>query len=437
MAHSQTSNSISGLSAPTRDGLLGYFRELKNIIAHALTDFTETTTKKIFYNVDYDLIYPWLWPGAPTKSYQYDLVGRNIFSIFTKMNEKVEFKVCFTVPSILEFLDTIEHRYSHYSRLSESRFAATKIFEAFKSYTSRDFAAETAEGAKLKSYISDLHLGAEATNLRRVVTLFERNILSLAHEHVEMYDYLPIKRNSLNNDVKSEYQKTFERMRLIRGQQDDRPLDDKLFHYKVDSWNIAFRLINQIVTDKEFAYVCRPTIRQFFQNPEDQSIHSRHPMVLLYQLYAALAAPANARISVETRDFLEDACARIAMVINRLEKMNAPDLEALSEYSRDRIDEFNDLFVRPLLHDYNQGGKEIEISELPRIREQAALRPYVSITSPDGFRDRFKQSADCLKQAAHALADVAPLIVDERLLEPYDLSNNPRVREILRTLQID
>ena len=423
--------------APTVSGtgfvrdILNEFRQMKFVLAHALSDISSSSSKAIYHTCDYDLIYPWLWPGADTKSPQYDLTGRNIFALFPRYHQHVDFRICFTVPSILEFLDTIEHRYANYTRLSESGDDAEKILSAFKAYMSRDFDEESSEGVRIKSFILNLKLGSEDTNLRKVMSLFRRNVFTLAHEHLDIASLV-----SWNQRVQDEYRRIFAKMDHSRSPSDPRPIDDKQFHYKVNSWNIAFRLVNATLRDHEITHVCRETIRNYYPGNESE-FYSRHPLVLLYQLYALLRSAGKDNIREEANDFLRDAAVQISSLIVALEKSNADHANKLTSYLRDRIDEVHNKFARPLFYDYNNGGKILDAREIQRMREEAALGVYRSITTADGFRDRFKQGAQVLRQAAHELADVAPVIVDSRLLEPYELANNPRVNEILRSLSID
>ncbi|WP_428673062.1 hypothetical protein [Reyranella sp.] len=417
------------------------YQEIKGlyaIVVQSLADVESSNSTKLFYNSDYDLIYPWLWPGAHSTSPQYDRAGRNIFSLLMHCHKSVNFKICFTVPSILEFLDTVEHRFAHFIRISDSRDYAAEIISAFQASRAqpRDLAQESSEGERLKRYIGNLQLGSHNTNLRKVVSLFNNGVLSLAHEHTNIRPQTRDPFSPINHEISKEYLDIYDRMKRKRGRTDTRPDADKMFHYKVDSWNIAFRLINSFSREQEFLYVCRPQIRSYFGSFDDQSVHSRNPLVPLYQLFAAFQTPENSEKVTEIQDFLRDARARFLDITNHIERKNDHDPQAFSQYFQRQIGWVQDTFVRPLVgHDFNASSNP-ELADR-ETADKAIDGPYSSVTRIDEFRDRLRYDATQLKVAAHAIADIAPLIVEDRLLEPYNLSNDARVQQILQTLNID
>lgn len=88
--------------------IINEFRLCGRVLIHLLSDIDQDTRKSIIYNFDYNLIYPAIWPRSETKDPQYDLIGRNIFSLVPHYAAAIPFKICITVPSALELLDTIE-----------------------------------------------------------------------------------------------------------------------------------------------------------------------------------------------------------------------------------------------------------------------------------------------------------------------------------------
>jgi hypothetical protein len=344
----------------------------------------------------------------------------------------VPFKICITVPSALELLDTIEHRLSQYSRLSESPEEAQRFIDAFKKLDSRSFDEETIEGRKVMSLIAKTSAAGDNTRLTEFVSLFERGILSFVHEHMDKPDLI-----SKNHEIESEYSRIFHLMDQRRSRNDTRSIDDRQFHYKVDSWNIAQYLVNQQDGKKEVDFVCRQTIRNYYPGETGQ-LYSRHPMVPMYHLYALFRpVPPVASIQNEASEFLKDAQITISKLVKDLEPYAGYTVSQLTEYTKSRIDDVYNKFIRPLFYrNYSNGGQAISVQDLARMRKEVHLTTYTSITSPEGFRDRFKQGAEGLKAAAQEVVKILPEITSDRLLEEYDLSGNPRIDEIRRKLNL-
>lgn len=61
-------------------------------------------------------------------------------------------------------------------------------------------------------------------------------------------------------------------------------------------------------------------------------------------------------------------------------------------------------------------------------------KKLASITTEEGFRDRFKQEAENMRSTTKKIADIRPEILSDRLHEDYDLRDNPRVMEIRKKL---
>lgn len=413
-----------------RTTLLNEFRLVANVISHVLSDLEIAGSKQVVYNFDYNLLYPWLWRHVvDPKDSHYDLIGRNIFALYPTYSSDTAFVACFTVPSILELLDTLEHQHERSEHLASSTGDIDNIINAFKIASSPEFDVESDSGRKIDRILNTLPFSNENMRLNQLLVGFRNKQFTVAHH---LFDNATLR--AALPSIKQDCGKLFDRMKQRRSLTDNRRLEDKMFHYKVDCWNIAFRLINDFVGDKEVSYVCRQAIRDYYPGNTGQ-FHSRHPLVPMYHLYSLLLAPNHSNKHNESVDFFVDALRTIRECVTVIEAAN-DNLSNISFYWREKIDDAYNRFIRPLFSDYSDDARGIHMKEYELRRREARYGDYKSILTTDGFRDRFKQRAESFKNLATEVVDLHPEITSDRLLEEYDLSQNPRVSEIFKKFNL-
>jgi len=403
------------------------FELSKNVLIHLLADLKQSDDKTVLYNIDYNLLYPFLWPGQKSNDFWYDTVGRNLFSLHAEYFADSNFKLLFSIPSLLELLDSIEHRMARLNKLMKSRDTVDEITRAYNRLREKRFELDDSDAQRIKRYLLSLHIPRGNGNLDAFNKMLETKKIELVSDY---FDSDAIR--AANAAHANSTDRVFQKMNQIRARDDGREQEHREFHYYVDAWNIGLYNLNLIQNEKELNHVCRGRIRTFYPQKFGQK-YSRHPLVPLYRQYSlALASNLGGALDIESRAFLVDAVRRISDITEDIKSIEK--FSQLPDYVRSKIDEVYDKFVRPLYFEYSLSADNIGKGR--KMIDEEEIKHFASITTEEGFRDRFQQESEGMTKMAKAVVDVRPEILNTRLLEDYKLGNNPRVEAIKRQLKL-
>ena len=107
-------------------------------------------------------------------------------------------------------------------------------------------------------------------------------------------------------------------------------------------------------------------------------------------------------------------------------------------YQRETIDSIYNKFIRPLFFDFSLEEGRNDYFGLSAKSTSSSLANTNELLPTMGSVNDFSkiQTKNALKTLASEVIAIEPEITSERLLERYDLSDNPRVMEIFKKLNI-
>ena len=388
-----------------------------------MSDIDHYHTSRVVYTFDFNLLFPFLFPGSPSKHKTYDRIGKNTFSLLARHHTSVGFRPSLTVPSLLELLDVLAHRKERISLAANSNGGLKRLSESLK----REF---TASGDVPEDRVKGLRATLQTLRTEKPGHPFETFVEMLRREQITTLRRQVDPEMFRSKDFRDQYALVLERMQKARSSSDDRRIDDRDFHYRVDSWNLAVALASRRYPSVEIDHVCSPRLSQHL--PQGlQTERSRHPYVALIRLYSLYAASSQGEIKKEAHEFVRYGAKDLEGARGILRSVNDPG--SLSLVERDRVDQVYNRYIRTLHRDFSEGPLEDRWHEdQDWLRDSAAQ--YPSVLTEDGLRARFEVEEAALKRSAERLVELQPVVLDERLLGDYDLANNSRVAQVRRSL---
>lgn len=396
------------------------------VCEHLYTDLEASVERQLIYNFDYNLVYPYLWPDAKKSDRFHDNVGANFFSIYPLYSNMIGFDVVFTTPSLLELLDSIDHHVEKYDSVAGSKDHIRRVYESFSHLREKKFEIIDSQTQNIRDYLLSLRITGLNNRLNQFIELLRTKRIKLIDDFYTDDQY-----NHVIGDISKDYASAFDEMCRQRGPKDPRPRADREFHYRVDAWNIAISRLNQTSNSLELNHICNGRIREFYAGKRGQ-IYSRHPLVPMYRLLSLMRASSSGELQREAKAFLRDAIRQMSECLRVVNEI--PNLQVLSEYDKEKIDEVYNKFIRPLFRDYTKGGAMISFEEVGRMMQELHDTKFKSILTERGFADRFKQEASDLRDVAKRVIELKPEILGGRLIEDYITKDNPRIKNIMSRL---
>ncbi|WP_394693137.1 hypothetical protein [Hyphobacterium sp.] len=405
--------------------LIKEFSDFQKLYEYAYADTVDPKSDSVIYTHDFDLLYPYIF-GIGKESKEFDILGQNIFTLGDNYFSNAGYSTVFTIPSLLELLDALDHRYERMNRLINSRIEVQKLKHSLSNLNTIRGENNASDFREILIALKALKASDASPNLIRLISMFENRKVSLLHDHIDP--------SGLHNSdfYSARFEAIFESMYDARSKRDNREEIDKRFHYTVDSWNIELSIRSTRMDSVQIDHVCRPGISRFF--PDDfRAQCSRHPYVPMIKLYSLYRASSDGDIIAESASFIRHG---IKSLHNKHQLLSDPlldNLSALTEYEKDDIDRVYNEYIRPLRGNYGQSKLNISGDDLASIIEKE-LAKYDSVTTEKGLRERFEYNAVEIKRSAHTFVESHPELIDEKILGQYSLDECPRVNEIRKNL---
>ena len=393
---------------------------------HLLADMDAFNEQKVIYNFDFSLLYPYLFPSAESKHPQYESVGRNIFALLTAYHNNCGFRPVFSLPSLLELLDVLAHRIDRIESLISDRSRIKRISSDLKDIFKEDSDHDMIKKARIRSILINLRVSPGNGGLSKFFDMLNKNQIKTLLDYTDPGQFS-------HNEFKQTQEKILNKMSSVRSQDDGRDYEDRMFHYRVDTWNIAASLWSERISNIEIDHICRGAVSQFFPR-EKRSLYSRSPVVPLVRLYSLLRASPEGNIQTEAKAFTSLGYHDLNKAVRLIEHVT--DIQKLTPVERDEIDRVYNQYLRPLFYDYSTDKGGILPDKAQELIKEMEMERYKSVLTEEGLRDRFLADADDIRNTAQRLVNQNPMIIEERLLTDYNLDNNPRVLAIRKRLEI-
>ena len=382
--------------------------------------------RKVLYTMDFNLLYPFLFDNKNKAHPVSDLVGRNIFTLLSTYHSSAGFVPVLSVPSLLELFDVISHQVEDLNRLLNSSNSMRSVWTSMRQEFIERGTLSDDRSLSLRESIRTLRILERNEKFADLQRMLDQDQITTLRDHVDSSIFS-------TDEFRKLFDEIYGRMRPSRSLRDKREFDDKVFHYTVDSWNLAAAALSNHYNNFEIDHVCRPGISQFLPSGL-QTRRSRHPYVVLIRLYSLFMSPSEGDILQESESFTRRGVVEVNECINIMSDISS--INQLSVIERNHIDHVYNKYIRHLLMDFEKIDQSKKWKDVRKAIDEEVDGRYISITTEEGLRERFKADAENLKNSARKIIESRPQLFDDRLLGEYNLDNNPRVQKIMKKLDL-
>lgn len=389
-----------------------------SVIQNLLADKAYGKHNRLLYNVDFALLFPYLWGSSPPSVPPFKPYGRRIFETLAEASTlHPDFQLVFTGPSFWELLDSIYHQVKHFERME---YSAQSQYESLREKADpNDWKSTLIKSGmaaeELEIMCKDGYTESVRAPIQRATDLISTQALLKG-----LGDFI-----SEQKEIRALYAEAFkevwQRMSHDRSPSDTRSAADAAFHYKVDSANIvASAAINANNKDVKLLFTTEANLRNRYCRED-----GRNPLVPVYWVGGMLLRRGGYIDSEESffRSMLDKA-NEIKTVLSRV-----ADIDALNGFSRKEIIEFYSKYVLPL-RNAKQGGDLRGAT----VQDDDAFREMV--TDQKKFERRFAEAKEDLILSGKQLAELEPALLEDGLTEVMDAGNDEVVRRIRRKFKL-
>ncbi len=366
------------------------------VLSDTLRDMDDSASRKILYNIDFCILYPYLWRECPPSVPKFKPYGRWVFAMLAEVvRTSPSFSLVFTGASYWELLDSIYHQVKTLERQAFS--IKSRHGEALDKARRPNF--KDLYGTLIESGVArdELQLVTKKGYAQRI-TQPVQNVVGLFEEGQPVLqglgDFVTAS-TSMAEQYRDTFDNLLDRMFQERSLTDSRPPDSKRFHYKVDTANIlASMAINQSEDSIRVLLATDISVRRLCARQD-----SRNPLVP-YSWISALILEKRG-YARSARAFLEKMALRASELSRELEiTSNLDDLHGSEK--RDLAD-FFEAYVGPLF---------IARPEDPAPTDDVDDEFTEIIRDPKKFKAKLEQARAELVDGAQRIAKLKPFSSD-------------------------
>jgi hypothetical protein len=389
-----------------------------NVVTDILNDRAYSRRGKLLYNVDFAMLFPYLWGSSPPSIPPFKPYGRRIFETLVESSRlSPGFELVFTGPSFYELLDSIIHQASRLERLA---YQAQSQYEGIREKASvTDWKATLIKSGmaadELVVLSKDGYNASVKAPIERAMNLIRAQAILKG-----LGDFIPEKKEirSLYSDALND---VFERMYHDRSPSDSRSPEDRKFHYGVDSANIvASAAVNANKADVKLLFATEPAIKSRYC-PKD----GRNPLVPVYWI-SAMLLKRDKYINSEDQ-FFESMLQKAKDIKGMLNHIT--DIKAVTGFAQREITDFFTKYAIPL-KDPKHGSYHQDTPDQDKEVFQEML------TDQKKFEKRFVEAKEELLSGAKQLAELEPGLLEDGLIEVMNVANDEVVNRIRRKLKL-
>lgn len=403
----------------TLDILKTEFDTYISVITDLIADQAYGRQNQLLYNIDFALLFPYLWGTSPPAVPPFKPYGRRIFETLTEAsNLQPDFQLVFTGPSFWELLDSIYHQIKRFERLE---YSAQSHFET----VNKNAELTNWRNTLIKSgmAVDELEVLSKAGYDGRITTPIQRamELINTKALLKGLGDFISEKK-----EIRGLYVEVFtellQKMTKDRSSRDSRSPEDRAFHYKVDSANvIASAAINLNKKDVKLLFATEPWFLSRYC-PHD----GRNPLVPVYWISGMLLKK-EGYITGSVEQFFKTMLERAKDIKSSLNHIT--NVDALVGFSRKELIDFYAKFVIPL-RDAKRGAYHMDADDHDKDTFQEML------TDQKKFESRFHEAEEDLILGARRLVDLQPQLLEDGLTDVMKAEDDEVVRRIRRKLKL-
>lgn len=369
------------------------------------------------FNADFNMLFPFIWRSTPTNVPPYKEYGKNLVSLVSE-HRTVDpgFQLYFTLPSFLELLDSFHHHASN----AEHLLSQSRTYELFKknnleNLVFRGSAISTRDAQK------ELEKIKHTTNKSHIRQSLERaQLLIGSNGAIRGLD------DCIHNDIhykkkhKTLFEQLYKAMDRGRSPKDDRKVNDRFFHYKIDASNIITTfIVNDYDGYKSMFVTHQSMISQFCP---DNGLNAMMPYLWFSSF---LMCSENASEYGDHEFFLKIMSRRVRECIDTLGHFTDKDLP--STYLKIVDDFYADYFLP--IHRYKHYAPQTN-------RQVLYQNGDLTFESYMDFKGKLEEVRDEIGDAARSLVESAPYLMDKEPLDVFDLKEDPVVDAIRKNFSL-
>jgi hypothetical protein len=402
----------------TFDELIRDFDTYISITDDLLKDFRNSKKSEIYYNIDFSLLFEYIWGSSPSAIPPFKPYGRITENLVQAKKSNQKFQFVFTGPSFWELLDSIVHETD---RIVSYEFGAKSqqkdiqnIMKGMNDFS--NFEKVLIDSGVATNQLELLKERGFAEQIRRPINralaLIDKGKILKGIGEVVSFS------TNIAGSYKNLYNELLETM--LHKRIDDRDYDAKRFHFGVDSANIiATNALNATNQEIQLFFVTQPKLKRNYC-PD----YGRNPLVPFYWV-SVVQLKENGIIDSEEH-FLTRMKERAIEI--KKELFRAQAFDNVSKFLEEDVLDFHRRFLKPLKDTKSSISKKEELDDNIKFQEL--------ISDPDKLKKRFREAKEELVEGARNLAILKEDLLGDAFCEMMVMQEDPIVKKIRKTLKI-
>jgi len=386
-------------------------------------DLAFSNGNDLIYNIDFSLLYPYLWPDAPASIPPYKSFGKRVFdTLINTPKAKPNFTLVFTGPSFCELLDQIIHKVKQYNR---TIYAIGDLSKRIQQVLNKRKNLSDWKTSLIRAgfAIDDLEVFVDAGFTEHVREPIKKAIQLFSHKDLfkglgDVVEEYP--------EIKSLYKRAFydlyERMKEERPSwpNETRSPEHREFHYKVDTANIvASTALNGRSRGKRSVFfITDSQLRHAFCHRDGRSA-----LVPTFWVSSLLL---NRSYVGNINDFFTDMSDSGKALLKKVQ--TAKSLDQIAGYKKKAISEFYNRFIIPL-----QTTQSSPLQDNDNLSQDIIMD---ALNNPKEFKERLATAKDELIAGGRSLIELEPQILEDGLFEIMKGSGDPIVERIRNMFKV-
>lgn len=404
-------------------------RTLIDVFSYMLNDLEKSEQGSIYYNMDFSVLFSYIWPNSTAPIPNFMPSGKRIFEMLSKINQvDVKFKLVFTGASFWELLDVINHQNNFYRTRRQSKKStpdidalADEIYKNANSFASASrMLIENGVALRQLEMLSNKGFDNQVIQpLDKVKRLFTdgKIMMGLGNTNITTTKEFEVQ-------FKSNYDHIYKTM--LKNRKDPRPKPDRNFHFKVDSANAALSIANNAF-NKDKIYFATPMHLLRSTCMYDKSKHtnnSRNPLVPYYFI-SSLIVQKEENWFTDIHEYIEHGIEVAHKVDDILSREQ--DIKKMTQMQRKTLISLVEDYIIPLK---NPSKVSSHSSDIIKTKEDIVN----ALQNAKKLKERYQSAESTFRDQATKLSEIAGDILEDELISAIDLDKDEIVQRIKKKL---
>lgn len=412
--------------------LISTLDTLIEVFSYMHQDFTASLLQNtpIYYNVDFSIMFPYLFPTNPDTASDFLVSGKEVFETLLNINDAdVPFRLAFTGASFWELLDLINHHVQFWKNRSQCKVTIQDDLDSIRSKIDRkeisfdkatDILGDSGYPIRTLEAIStdgfDQHVVNPFISIQK---LFRDNKIfsSLGDAN------LPPNTNKFYASYKYQFSKHLEGMLKGRYDRSKRSPADRAFHYSVDAANWALGDSNNIRNDVKFLYA---TPVKYIMDKSHGSPDVRPPLVPAYLINTRFL---HKQGLFRDEEYYISRGFELALNLRKAVSAVGGDITKLPPFEIDELKKLDQYYIKTLNSPKTSQRKPGIIKSKEEILESLDLGANKLTEAAERAKNNMLETAgDVISCALNSMND--------ELVRSIDLQNHKIIKKIAKNLKI-